>query len=125
GTDRSIKNLSLDSVNIEHVGGIGLDVIGNVHGTILNSWMNGNNGGGARFANGPNGGVADGLSWIGGGFRKNPVAGLILDNGTKDMKVKGAYFVENVGVGIDATSGITLVKESGFENNGGTAIVTN
>jgi hypothetical protein len=125
GTDRSIKNLSVNSVNIEHVGGIGLDVIGNVHGQIFNSWMNGNNGGGARFANGPNGGVADGLSWIGGGFRKNPVAGLILDNGARDMTVKGAYFVENVGVGIDATSGITLVKESGFENNGGTAIVTN
>ena len=53
----------------------------------------------------------------GGGFRKNGVAGLILDNGTHDMTVKGAYFVENIGAGIDATSGITLVQESGFENN--------
>ena len=96
-------------------------MIGNVHGTVFDSWMNGNTGGGARFANGVNGGVADGLAWTGGGFRKNGVAGLILDNGTHDMKVTGAYFVENVGVGIDATSGITLVKESGFENNGGTA----
>ncbi len=125
GTDRSIQKLSINQVNIEHVGGIGLDVIGNVHGQVFDSWMNGNNGGGARFANGPNGGVASGLSWTGGGFRHNSVAGLILDNGTHDMTVRGAYFVENPGVGIDATSGITLVKESGFENNGGTAIVTN
>ncbi|MBS0524337.1 MAG: right-handed parallel beta-helix repeat-containing protein, partial [Proteobacteria bacterium] len=125
GTDRSIQNLSINSVNVEHVGGIGLDVIGNVHGTIFDSWMNGNNGGGARFANGANGGVADGLAWTGGGFRKNGVAGLILDNGTHDMTVTGAYFVENTGVGIDATSGITLVKQSGFENNGGTAVVVN
>ena len=123
GADRSIRNLSLNAVNIEHVGGIGLDVIGNVHGTIFDSWMNGNEGGGARFANGPKGGVADSLFWIGGGFRKNDVAGLILDNGAKDMTVKNAYFVENVGVGIDATAGITLVKGSGFENNGGTAAV--
>ena len=125
GTNRSIQKLSINQVNVEHVGGIGLDVIGNVHGTVFDSWMNGNNGGGARFANGANGGVADGLAWTGGGFRKNGVAGLILDNGTHDMKVTGAYFVENTGVGIDATSGITLVKESGFENNGGTAVVTN
>jgi hypothetical protein len=125
GADRSIQNLSINSVNIEHVGGIGLDVIGNVHGTVFDSWMHGNNGGGARFANGVNGGVADGLAWTGGGFRKNGVAGLILDNGTHDMKVTGAYFVDNPGVGIDATSGITLVKESGFENNGGTAAVIN
>ncbi len=120
GADRSIQNLRIDQVNIEHVGGIGLDVIGNVHGTVFDSWMHGNMGGGARFANGPNGGVADKLYWIGGGFRKNDVGGLILDNGTKDMTVKGAYFVENVGVGIYATSCITLVKGSGFENNGGT-----
>jgi len=125
GTNRSIQNLNINSVNIEHVGGIGLDVIGNVHGTVFDSWMNGNAGGGARFANSPNGGVASGLSWIGGGFRWNGVAGLTLANGTSDMTVKGAYFVENVGVGIAATSGITLVKESGFENNGGTAVVTN
>src|SRR5205823_10657404 len=62
-------------------------------------------------------GVPGDLQWIGGGFRKNGVAGLILDNGAHDMTVKGAYFVENYGPGIDATSGITLVQASGFENN--------
>src|SRR5262249_44698627 len=70
-------------------------------------------------ANSSGGGVASGLEWEGGGFRKNGVAGLILDNGAHDMTVKGAYFVENVGPGIDATSGITMVQQSGFENNGG------
>src|SRR5206468_12826505 len=82
GTDRSIANLQITNVNIEHVGGIGLDVIGNVsHGTILNSWMHGNVLGGARFADSPAGGVASDLQWTGGGFRKNGIAGMILDNG--------------------------------------------
>ena len=74
--------------------------------------------GGARFAN-SGGGTADALQWVGGGFRKNGVAGLILDNGALDMYVQGAYFVENYGAGIYATSGITLVEQSGFENNAG------
>ena len=117
GSDRSI-NLSISNVNIEHVGGIGLDVLGNVSGKVVNSWMHGNEDGGARFAN-SGGGTADGLQWIGGGFRKNGVAGLILDNGARDMYVQGAYFVENYGAGIYATTGITLVEQSGFENNAG------
>src|SRR5262249_12530699 len=60
-----------------------------------------------------------GLLWIGGGFRKNGVAGLILDNGAHDMTVQGAYFVENDGPGVDATRGITLIEQSGFANNNG------
>ena len=109
GTDRSV-NLKISNVNVEHVGGIGLDVIGNVSGTVSNSWMHGNVQGGARFANSAGGGTADGLEWLGGGFRKNGVAGLILDNGAHDMRVHGAYFVENQGAGILATSGITRVR---------------
>ena len=109
GTDRSVS-LRISNVNVEHVGGIGLDVIGNVSGTVSNSWMHGNVLGGARFANSAAGGTADGLEWLGGGFRKNGVAGLILDNGAHDMEVKGAYFVENQGAGILATSGITRVR---------------
>lgn len=120
GTDRSVVNLVISNVSIEHTGGIGLDVLGNVsHATIYNSWMNGNALGGARFANSAHGGVASDLAWEGGGFRKNGTAGLILDNGAHDMSVKGAYFVENGGPGINATSGITNVQASGFENNGG------
>jgi hypothetical protein len=116
GSDRSIS-LNVNNVNVEHVGGIGFDAIGNIQGTVFNSWMNGNGGGGARFANSTNGGVASNLDWEAGGFRKNGVAGLILENGAHDMTVKGAYFVENNGPGVDATSGIKLVQESGFENN--------
>jgi hypothetical protein len=124
GADRSIQNLLISKVNIEHVGGIGLDVIGNVaHGTVFDSWMHGDTGGGARFANSVGGGTVSDIDWIGGGFRKNGVAGLILDNGAKDISVKGAYFVENYGPGIHATSGITLVQESGFENNTGAGAI--
>ncbi|TXL79499.1 hypothetical protein FHP25_06020 [Vineibacter terrae] len=120
GKDRVIRDLSINNVNVEHVGGIGLDVLGNVsHGTVLESWMHGNGEGGARFANSAGGGTASGLEWMGGGFRKNGGAGLILDNGAHDMTVRGAYFVDNYGPGLYATSGITLVRDSGFENNEG------
>ena len=115
GADRSI-GFTISNVNIEHVGGIGIDAIGNVSGSVVDSWMHGNLQGGARFANSA-GGTADALHWVGGGFRKNDVAGLILDNGAFDMSVQGAYFVENFGAGIHATSGITRVEQSGFENN--------
>ncbi len=115
GADRSI-NLTMSNVNVEHVGGTGLEVLGNVSGTVFDSWMHGNDQGGARFAN-SGGGTADSLQWVGGGFRKNGVAGLILENGARDMTVQGAYFVENYGPGIYATSGIALVEQSGFENN--------
>jgi hypothetical protein len=125
GSDRSIQNLNVTGVNVENVGGIGLDVIGNVHGTVFDSWMQADLSGGARFANSANGGLASGLQWIGGGFRKNGVGGLILDNGAQDMSVKGAYFVDNFAPGIVATSGITLVQASGFENNQGTGAIVN
>ncbi len=122
GADRSVQ-LNLSNVDIEHVGGVGLDVIGNVQGTVTDSWMNGNAEGGARFADGANGGTASDLQWMGGGFRHNGIAGMILDNGAHDMSVSGAYFVENNGPGIDATSGITSVLGSGFENNIGSGAV--
>ena len=54
--------------------------------------MHGNVQGGARFANSAGGGTADALQWVGGGFRKNGVAGLILDNGAHDMYRPGRLF---------------------------------
>jgi Ca2+-binding RTX toxin-like protein len=124
GSDRSVQNSTFSNLELEGLGGIGLDVLGNVsHGTVFDSWMNANAQGGARFANSAHGGVASGLEWTGGGFRQNGGAGLILDNGTHDMTVKGAYFVDNHGPGIDATSGLTLVQGSGFENNQGTGAI--
>ena len=123
GADRWIRDLDIRNVNVEHVGGIGLDVLGNVQGSIFNSWMHGNGQGGARIANSAGGGVADHLDWVGGGFRKNDVAGLILDNGAYDLTIQGAYFVDNYGPGIQATAGITQVLQSGFENNLGTGAI--
>ena len=123
GSDRWIRDLDIRNVNIEHVGGIGLDVLGNVQGNIFDSWMHGNGQGGARIANSAGGGVAENLEWVGGGFRKNDVAGLILDNGAHDLIIQGAYFVDNDGPGIQATAGITLVRQSGFENNLGTGAI--
>jgi class 3 adenylate cyclase len=124
GADRSISNLQMTNVNIEHVGGVGLDVLGNIHGVTVNdSWMNGDNQGGARFANSAGGGTVNGVQWLGGGFRHNGIAGLIADNGAHDVTVKGAYFVENNGPGVNASAGLTLVQASGFENNTGAGAV--
>ena len=60
---------------------------------------------------------------MGGGVRKNGVAGLILDNGASDLSVTGAYFVDNDGPGLIAPSGITSVRSSGFENNLGSGAI--
>ncbi len=118
GSDRSLHGWTIGNVNVEHVGGIGLDVLGNVsQGTVFNSWMHDDAEGGARFANSAGGGEVGALEWLGGGVRKNGVAGLILDNGARDLSVMGAYFVDNDGPGLMATSGITSVRSSGFENN--------
>ena len=111
GPDRSVRDFTISNVNVEHVGGIGLDVLGNVsQGTVFNSWMHGDAEGGARFANSAGGGVVSALEWMGGGVRKNGVAGLILDNGARDLSVTGAYFVDNDGPGLMAPSGITSVR---------------
>lgn len=121
--DRHIHDWSVRDVTVQHVGGAGLDVVGHVtKGTVFNAWMHGNAGGGARFANGANGGVVSDIEWSGGGFRRNDVGGLVLDEGAQDVSVNGAYFVENLGPGIAAPSGVARVTSSGFENNEGAAI---
>lgn len=126
GTDRLLHDWTIKDVTIQHVGGAGLNVIGNVSdGTVFNSWMHGNAGGGAYFSNGDGGGAINDIEWAGGGFRKNDVGGLILDHGAHDVSVSGAYFVDNFAPGIVAPSGITSVSSSGFENNVSTAIEFN
>lgn len=126
GTDRLVHDWSVSNVTIQHVGGAGLDVIGNFsNGTVFNSWMHGNAGGGAHFSNGDAGGTISDIEWAGGGFRKNDVGGLVLDHGAQDVSVSGAYFVDNFAPGIVAPSGITSVTTSGFENNVGSAIEFN
>ncbi|MBI2736117.1 MAG: right-handed parallel beta-helix repeat-containing protein [Rhodospirillales bacterium] len=123
GADRSVHDWTISNVNVEYVGGIGIDVLGNAsQGTVFNSWMHGDAQGGARFAN-SGGGEVSALEWLGGGLRKNGVAGLILDNGAHDLSVSGAYFVENDGPGLMAASGITSVRASGFENNLGSGAI--
>ena len=126
GTDRLVHDWSVSNVTIQHVGGAGLDVIGNVStGTVFNSWMHGNAGGGALFSNGDAGGTISDIEWAGGGFRKNDVGGLVLEHGAQGVSVSGAYFVDNYAPGIVAPSGITSVTTSGFENNVGSAIEFN
>ena len=124
GADRSLHDFTISNVNVEHVGGIGLDILGNAsQGKVFNSWMHDDAKGGARFADSAGGGEVSALEWMGGGVRKNGVAGLILDNGARDLSVTGAYFVDNNGPGLMAPSGITSVQASGFENNLGSGAI--
>jgi hypothetical protein len=123
GNDRWAYNWTIDSVNVEHVGGYGLAMRGSVfEGVIVDSWMEGNALGGAYFAHSANGGVASALRRLGGGFRDNGGAGLVLGKGTRDMGVDGATFTGNAGPGISALSGITSVTASTFEDNRGSGV---
>src|SRR5260370_21800412 len=90
-----------------------------LEGMVCNSWMSSNALGGAYFAESAGGGIASALRWFGGGFQSNGGAGLILDNGTRDMAVDDASFVNNHGPGISALWGITAVSDSNFVNNQG------
>src|SRR3981081_980703 len=59
GNDRGVYDWSISNVNVEHVGGYGIDVRGSVfEGMVSNSWMSSNGLGGAYFADSPGGGLA-------------------------------------------------------------------
>src|SRR5260370_6447602 len=90
-----------------------------LEGMVCNSWMSSNALGGAYFAESAGGGIASAFRWFGGGFQNNGGAGLSLDNGTRDMAVDDASFVNNHGPGISALWGITAVSDSNFVNNQG------
>ena len=78
--------------------------------------------GGAYFAHSAEGGVASALRWFGGGAEDNGGAGVMLDNGARDLGVDGALFADNAGPGISALSGITAVSNSTFEDNLGAGV---
>ena len=120
GSDRGVYDWNISNVNVDNVGGYGIDVRGNVfEGMVSNSWMSGNHLGGAYFADTASGGIASALRWFGGGFQNNAGAGLTLDNGVRDMVVNNASFLNNNGPGISALWGITDVSDSNFVNNQG------
>jgi hypothetical protein len=123
GNDRWVYNWTVSNVNVNHVGGYGLDVQGSVfEGVVSNSWMNSNAQGGAYFAHSAGGGQVSALRWLGGGFENNGGNGLTLDNGARDMSVDGATFANNGGVGVSAASGITSVTGSDFQDNHGAGV---
>ena len=123
GNDRWAYNWTISDVTVHGVGGYGLDIEGSAfEGLIANSWMNGNGLGGAYFTHSANGGVASALRWFGGGAEDNDGAGVLLDNGVRDLGVDGALFAGNAGFGINAPSGVTSVANSTFEDNLGAGI---
>src|SRR5512139_929347 len=62
GNDRWVYNFTIGNVAVDHVGGVGLDVIGSVfEGIVSNSAMTNNAQGGARFAHSAGGGNASAL----------------------------------------------------------------
>ncbi len=84
--------------------------------------MNGNALGGALLPHSANGGEASALRWFGGGAQDNGGAGVMLDNGARDLGVEGALFADNAGPGISALSGITAVSNSTFADNPGAGV---
>src|SRR5690242_13162946 len=123
GNDRWLYNWNISNVNVNHVGGYGLDVLGSVsEGMVSNSSMTNNGAGGAYFSHSANGGQASALHWFGGSLSGNGGDGLTLDNGTRDMSVDGVTFDHNGGVGISAGSGITSVTSSTFNDNHDTGV---
>ena len=123
GNDRWAYNWTISDVTVQGVGGWGLDVEGSAfEGLVSNSWMNGNALGGAYFSHSADGGVASALRWFGGGAQDNGGAGVMLDNGARDLGVEGALFANNAGPGISALSGITAVSNSTFEDNLGAGV---
>jgi len=122
GNDRWVYNFGIENVTVNHVGGYGLDIEGSVfEGLVSNSWMTNNAKGGAYFSHLVDG-QASALHWFGGGFQNNGGAGLMLDNGVRDMSVDGAKFIGNAGGGISAGNGITSVSNSDFQDNHGQGV---
>src|SRR5690348_3610894 len=122
GNDRWVYNFSVNNVTVNHVGGYGLDVEGSVfEGIVSNSTMTNNAKGGAYFTH-LDGGQASALHWFGGTVQNNGGAGIMLDNGVRDMSVDGTKFVGNAGGGISAANGITSVSHSDFQDNHGQGV---
>ena len=123
GNDRWVYNWTINNVTVEHVGGYGLDIRGSVfEGIVANSWMIDAAQGGAYLAHSAGGGQVSAIRWFGGGFQDNGGAGLILDNGARDVSVDGVSFVNNNGLGINASQGISSVTSSHFQDNRGAGV---
>ena len=120
GADRSVHDSTISNVNVEHVGGIGLDVLGNVSRARCSIRGCTATARAARASpTAPAAAMADELEWVGGGFRKNGVAGLILDNGAHDISGPGRLLRRERRARHPGHVGHHTVEQSGFENNHG------
>ena len=72
-------------------------------------------------------GILSAVAIWGGAYRKNGGSGIKTSTNIeyrepRNVLVSHAYFVENLGPGINAAAGMDSVMECGFENNGGTGV---
>lgn len=113
-----LYNFCLRDTVVQHCGGDGLRLVGNVfEGQIIDSYFRNNLGRGATFAHGQHGGILSAVHVFGTVFGENAGEGAALVNGCYDVAFHGCYFVLNGKAGLAAANGCTLLSNSGFENN--------
>ncbi len=113
-----LYNGCLRDITIEHCGGDGLIMVGNVfESQIFNCYFRDNHGNGATFAHGQRGGILSAIHVFGCVFGQNGVYGAALEHGCYDVSFNGCYFLLNGRFGLTAGNGCTLLNGCGFENN--------
>src|SRR5262249_17249629 len=71
-SDRGAYNWNINNVTVNHVGGYGIHMVGNVfEGLASNTWVTNNGLGGALFEHSADGGQVSALRWFGGGASNN------------------------------------------------------
>ena len=120
GNDRWVYNWNVSNVNVQYVGGYGLDVRGSVfEGMVSNSWMSGNGEGGAYFAHSAtavrparSAGSAAASRTMAAPASPSTMARATWASTTPPS-------ITTTASGISAMSGITSVTDSTFVNNQG------
>ena len=113
-----LYNGCLRDITVEHCGGDGLTMVGNVfESQIFNCYLRDNRGNGATFAHGQRGGILSAIHVFGCVFGQNSEYGAALEHGCYDVAFNGCYFLLNGRFGLAAGNGCTLLNGCGFENN--------
>jgi hypothetical protein len=118
GKGHYFYNTALRDVTVEHCGGDGLRMIGNIfESQIFNSYFRDNRGNGATMSHGTDGGILSAIHVFGCVFGGNRQHGVVLTKQARDVSFVGCYFLLNKRYGLVASTGCPLLAHCGFENN--------
>jgi hypothetical protein len=117
-----LVNPSISNLWIEGCGGKGAFVMrGNIfEGTLYSVGTQDNLGSGIYLANAGGAAVLSAIRIYGATQRQNNDWGILCDqyDGPSDVRIHGMYFCLNKKGGINYWSGLELIEDCGFENNG-------